>query len=444
MPRPPEGRPARGAAPAYHPGVTTPVARRGLDVAAVRDHFPALGRRTGSLPIAFLDGPAGTQLPRECIDAMTDHLRRSTSNHGGAFATSRETDALIADARSGMADFLGAHEADEIVFGPNMTTLTFGLSRAMGRELRPGDEVVLTRMEHDANLAPWLALAEERDLRVRWLEVRPGDATLDLDPLVELVSERTRLVAVGLASNVVGTINDVGRVIEVAHAAGALVFVDAVHAAPHIPIDVATLRADLLVCSPYKFYAPHLGVLYGRRELLERLRPYRVRPAGDRIPGSWETGTQGHEGMAGLLGTLEYLVALGRAYGNPMGDGRRDALRAAMSAIHAYERELAAPLLAGLSSLDRVEVFGITDPARADERVPTVSFRIAGIQPSTVADHLASRAINSWSGDMYAPELMKSLGVDDVGGVIRIGLVHYNTADEVERLMTALAELLTG
>jgi cysteine desulfurase family protein (TIGR01976 family) len=425
--------------------VTTPVARRGLDVDAVRNHFPSLGRTIDGEPVAFLDGPAGTQLPRECISAMTDYLHRSNANHGGAFDASRETDALIADARWAMADLIGAHEPEEIAFGPNMTTITFAVSRAIGRDLQPGDELLLTRMEHDANLAPWLAVAHERDLRVRWLEVRREDATLDLDALEEVLNERTRLVAIGLASNAVGTINDVGRVIEAAHAQRAMVFVDAVHAAPHLPIDVANLQADLLVCSPYKFYAPHLGVLYGRREHLERLRPYRVRPAGPALPGAWETGTQSHEALAGLLGTIDYLASLGRAYGSTAAtDDRRDALRAALSAIHAYERQLVRPLLDGLLGLRGVNVHGITDVARDDERVPTVAFRVDGVHPDRVAEHLASRAVNVWSGDMYAPELMRALGLDDSGGVVRAGLVHYNTRGEIDRLLDGVAALLGG
>jgi cysteine desulfurase family protein (TIGR01976 family) len=423
--------------------VTTPVARRGLDVAAVRAHFPALERTIDGQQVAFLDGPAGTQLPRECISAMTDYLHRSNANHGGAFAASRETDALIAEARAAMADLLGAHEADEITFGPNMTTITFALSRAIARDLRPGDELMLTRMEHDANLAPWLAIAAERDLSVRWLEVRAEDATLDLDALDRTVNERTKLVAVGLASNAVGTINDVGRVIEAAHAHRAMVFVDAVHAAPHLPIDVANLQADLLVCSPYKFYAPHLGVLYGRREHLERLRSYRVRPSGGQIPAAWETGTQSHEALAGLLGTVDYLAALGRAYGSTAPeDDRRGALGAAMSAIRSYERDLVRPLLEGLLGLRGVTVLGVTDPARGEERVPTVAFRVDGVHPDRVAQHLAQHAINAWSGDMYAPELMRALGVDDAGGVVRVGLVHYNTRDEIDRLVAAVAMLI--
>lgn len=422
--------------------MTTPIAQSGLNVAAVRDHFPSLARTIDGRPIAYLDGPGGTQVPRACSDAMVAYLERSNANHGGAFATAIETEELLHEAHAAAADFLGAHEPEEIAFGPNMTTLTFSVSRAIARELRAGDEVVVTRLDHDANVAPWLAIAEDRGATVRWLDIRPDDCTLDLDPLETIVGERTRVVAVGLASNAVGTINDVGRIVEIAHAYGALVFVDAVHAAPHLPIDVASMRADLLACSPYKFYGPHLGILYGRRELLERLRAYRVRPAGEALPGKWETGTQNHEALAGLLGTFEYLSSLGRAYGGAhRDDGRRKALQAAMGTIHAYERGLIGPLLDGLAGVPGLRIYGMTDPARFADRVPTVAFTIRGLHPRRIAEHLALRAINAWDGNYYAIELLSRLGLDDAGGTLRVGLVHYNTLGEIDRLVEALHEL---
>jgi cysteine desulfurase family protein (TIGR01976 family) len=422
--------------------VTTPIAQSGLDAAAVRDHFPSLARTIAGRQVAYLDGPGGTQVPRECTDAIVAYLEQSNANHGGAFAASIETDELLHEVHAATADFLGAHEPEEVAFGPNMTTLTFALSRAIGRELRAGDEIVVTRLDHDANVAPWLAVAEERGATVRWLDIRTDDCTLDLDALESIVGERTRVVAVGLASNAVGTVNDVGRVVEVAHAYGALVFVDAVHAAPHLPIDVASLRADLLACSPYKFFGPHLGVLYGRRDLLQRLRAYRVRPAGEALPGKWETGTQNHEALAGLLGTFDYLASLGRAYGGAVREeGRRAALRAAMSTIRAYERGLIGPLLEGLASIPGLKVYGVTDPSRRGERVPTVAFTLRGLHPRRIAEYLASQAISAWDGNYYAIELLQRLGLDDSGGTLRIGLVHYNTTNEVERLVTALHEL---
>ena len=424
--------------------VTTPVARRGLDPAAVRAHFPALERLHHGRPVAYLDGPGGTQVPRACIDAISAHLAAGTANTHGAFAASSETDALVADAHAATADFLGAHDPAEIVFGPNMTTLTLALSRALGRDLRPGDEVVVTRLDHDANVAPWLAVAADRGAIVRWVDVDERDCTLDLDGLADVLSGRTRIVAFGLASNAVGTLTDAGRAIELAHAAGAVAYVDAVHAAPHLPINVSDLRADFLACSPYKFFAPHLGALYGRRELLERLSAYRVRPAGDDLPGKWETGTQTHELLAGLLGTYDYLASLGRAYGAAPRDGdRRTALRAAMASIHEYERGLIGTVLEGLASLRGLRIYGITDPDRLAERVPTVAFTLAGHHPRAVAEHLATRGISAWDGDYYAYELIRRLGLADQGGMVRIGLVHYNTKAEAERLVDALGELVT-
>ena len=422
--------------------MTTLRERHGIDVDAVRDHFPSLSREIDGRQVVYLDGPGGTQVPRECIAAITTYLERSNANHGGAFTASVETDALVDDAHAAGADFVGAHDPDEIVFGPNMTTLTLSISRAIGRELRPDDEIVLTRLDHDANVAPWLAVAEERGAKVRWLEVDEVDCTLDLAELERVVGPRTRVVAIGLASNAVGTINDVSRAVSIAHSAGALTYIDAVHAGPHLPIDVSSLRADFLVCSPYKFFAPHLGMLYGRREHLERLRAYRVRPAGDSPPGKFETGTQNHEGLAGLLGSFEYLASLGRAYGAaPPDASRREALSAAMRAIRRYERGLIGPLIAGLQGVAGLRIRGITDPARLDERVPTVAFTMEGFHPRQIAEHLASHAISAWDGDYYAWELIRALGLAETGGMLRVGLVHYNTAEEIGALTAALQEL---
>ena len=424
--------------------MTTPVARRRLDVAAVRDHFPSLSRTIDGRSVAYLDGPGGTQVPRETIDAMGAYLTASNANSHGAFAASRETDLVLTDVHAAAADFLGAHDPDEIVFGPNMTTLTFALSRAIALDLAPGDEIVVTRLDHDANVAPWLTAAEDRGAVMRWIDIDEADCTLRYDQLEAAVGPRTRVVAVGLASNAVGTVNDVGRIAQIAHAAGALVFVDAVHGAPHLPIDVRSMQVDFLACSPYKFFAPHLGLLYGRREHLERLVAYRVRPAGDELPGKWETGTQNHEALAGLLGTFAYLEALGRAYGGATADAdRRTSLRAAMGAIRERERGLIGPLLEGLSSVPGLDIRGITDPARLDERVPTVAFTLDGHTPRQVAEHLAQRAIATWDGDYYAYELIRRLGLAEAGGMVRVGLVHYNTGEEIDRLVDALRELAT-
>lgn len=412
-----------------------------LDIDALRDHFPSLSRTIDGRSIAYLDGPGGTQVPRECITAMAAYLERSNANHGGVFTASVETDALLHEVHAAGADFVGAHDPDEIAFGPNMTTLTFAVSRAIGRDLAPGDEIVVTRLDHDANVAPWLAMAEDRGAIVRWVELADDGANLDLDSLDSVLSARTKVVAVGLASNALGTITDVGRVVETAHAVGAIAYVDAVHAAPHLPIDVAALQADLLVCSPYKFFAPHLGMLYGRRDLLERLQAYRVRPAGGDLPGKWEVGTQSHESLAGLLGSFGYLESLGSTYGDVTGDDRRGRLRAAMSAIREHERRLSHGTLERLASVDGLHLYGVTDPVRIDERVPTFSFRLAGHHARDVARHLAERAISVWDGDFYAWELVQALGLADVGGLVRIGLVHYNTLEEVDRLVSALGEL---
>ena len=414
----------------------------GLDVPALRDHFPALRRSIDGRTVAHLDGPGGTQVPTECLDAMRAYLERSNANHGGAFVASVETDAMLAEAHAAGADFLGAHDPNEIAFGPNMTTLTFALSRAIGRDLGPGDEIVVTRLDHDANVAPWLAMAEDRGVTVRWLELAEDRASLDLDRLDEVVRPRTRVVAIGLASNALGTVTDVGRVIEATHAVGAVAYVDAVHAAPHVPIDVAALHADLLVVSPYKFFAPHLGMLYGRRDLLERLGAYRVRPAGDALPGKWEVGTQNHEALAGLLGTFAYLEGIGVAYGRARADApRRDRLRAAMAAIHVHERQLSIGTLERLQSVPGLRLHGIGDPKRVGERVPTFSITLDGHAPASIARHLASHAISTWDGDFYAWELVRALGLNDAGGLLRIGLVHYNTLEEVDRLVAALGEL---
>ncbi|MDQ3689051.1 MAG: cysteine desulfurase-like protein [Chloroflexota bacterium] len=416
--------------------------RRGLDVAAVRDHFPSLGRELDGQPVAYLDGPGGTQVPRECISAMTAYLERSNANHGGAFTASIETDALLDEIHAAGADFLGAHDPAEIAFGPNMTTITFSVSRALGRDLRAGDEIVVSRLDHDANVAPWLAVAGDRGATVRWLELGSDNATVDLDGLDSVLSARTRIVAVGFASNALGTVTDVGRVIEAAHAVGAIAYIDAVHAAPHLPIDVSILRADLLVTSPYKFFAPHLGMLYGRRDLLERLDAYRVRPAGAALPGKLEVGTQNHESLAGLLGTFSYLEALGAAYGEVADRaGRRGRLQAAMSAIHLHERTMSVEVMERLSSVPGLRLYGIDDPSRVAERAPTFAFTLTDHDPRAIAEHLARRAISTWDGDFYAWELIRALGLDEAGGLLRVGLVHYNTLDEVDRLQDALLEL---
>src|SRR5919202_5006112 len=380
-----------------------------LDIAAVRSRFSALQR-----PLAFFDGPGGTQTPDEVIDAIADYLRESNANVGGPFETSVRSDALVADARATAARFLGC-AAEAIVFGANMTTLNFGLSRAAAREWREGDEILVTRLDHDANVAPWLELAHDLGLVVRFADIRE-DTTLDLDGLAAQLSERTRVVAFPWASNAVGTLVDVAKVADLAHDAGALAWVDAVHYAPHGPIDVAAVGADVLICSPYKFYGPHLGLAFGRAELLERWRPYKVRPSAmEPLGHRFETGTLAHELLAGFVAAVEYLRSLG------------------WDAIVAHERDLGERLLARLP--ERCRLYGLPT---MDGRVATFAFTVDGIAPADVAARLGDRGYAVWSGDYYAVEVMKRLGLED-GGAVRAGIVHYNTAEEVDGLLEALA-----
>jgi cysteine desulfurase family protein (TIGR01976 family) len=381
-----------------------------FDVAAVRARFSALDRQ-----IAFFDAAGGTQTPDEVIAAIASYLRESNANTGGPFETSRRTDALIADARLAAAELLGCN-AGEVVFGANMTTLNFALTRAVARELAGGDEIIVTRLDHDANVAPWLELGRDLGLIVRFAEVRVEDCTLDLGDLESLLSERTRVVAFPWASNAVGTLVDVERVSALAHDAGALAWVDAVHYAPHGPIDVAGVGADVLICSPYKFCGPHLGLAFVRAELLETWRPYKVRPAPDTLGSSLETGTLPHELLAGFVAAVDYLASLG------------------WDAIVAHERRLGERLLDGLPPSCRL--YGL---ATMDGRVPTFAFTVEGRSPRVAAERLAERRIAVWHGDYYAVEIMKRLGLPD--GAVRAGIVHYNTEEEVDRLLTALAEL---
>ena len=411
-----------------------------FDLTWIRAQFPALAQEVNGHPAVFFDGPGGTQVPQRVIDAVADYLIHHNANTHGAFATSRRTDETIDAARAAMADFLGC-AADEVIFGPNMTTLTFAISRAFGRDIRPGDEIVLTRLDHDANVAPWKAL-EEQGAIIRMVDIDTEECTLDMADMARAIGPRTKLVAVGYASNAVGTINDVATITQMAHAVGALVYIDAVHYAPHGPIDVQALDCDFLACSPYKFFAPHMGVLYGKREHLARLRPYKVRPASDDVPDRWETGTKNHEGLAGVTAAIEYLAELGQRI--KPATTRRAALVQAMEAIKAYERGLSEQLIAGLLAIPGLTFYGISDPARFDMRTPTVAVRLAGRTPRELADALGRRGIFCWDGNYYAINLTERLGVESDGGMLRIGLVHYNTAEEIELLLEALNELRIG
>jgi cysteine desulfurase family protein (TIGR01976 family) len=409
-----------------------------LDIEWVRQQFPSLKQTVGGQQAVFFDAPGGTQVPQRVIDAVANYLSTSNANTCGAFLTSARTDQLIADARAAMADFLNC-DADEVVFGPNMTTLTLALSRAIGRELKSGDELLVTCLDHDANVSPWVSL-EERGAKVRTADIKPGDCTLDMFDLSAKIRRSTRVVAVGWAANAVGTINDVGEAVRLAHASGAMAFIDAVHYAPHGPIDVRALDCDFLVCSAYKFFAPHLGILYGKREQLQRLRPYKLRASSEQLPDRWETGTQNHEGLAGLIAAIDYIAELGRRQ-DPAAASRRDAILAAYKAIRQHEQELTAQLITGLLAIPGLTFYGIRDLARLDQRTPTVAVRMEGQTPRELATKLGERGIFTWDGNYFAINLTERLGVETSGGMLRIGLTHYNTAEEVERLLEELRRL---
>ena len=412
-----------------------------IDLSWVRSQFPALNQTVNGHPAAFLDGPGGTQVPQRVIDAISDYLRRNNANTCGAYQTSRNTDAMIAGARSAMADFLGC-DADEVVFGFNMTSLTYAMSRAIGRELEPGDEIVLTYLDHDANFSPWRAL-EERGVNLRVVEVNKADCTLDMTDLARKINTHTKLVAVGYASNAVGTINNVREVVRLAKSAGALTYIDAVHYAPHGPIDVHALDCDFLVCSTYKFFGPHMGVLYGKRDHLTRLHPYKVRANTNKIPNCWEWGTLNHECIAGITACVDYIADLGRR-ANPSAKNRRAAILSAYELIHQHERSLLEKLIAGLPTLPGAKIYGITDPKRFDDRCPTVAVRIDGHTPLELADKLGDRGFFTWDGNYYAINLSEQLDVEKEGGFLRIGLAHYNTPEEVDRLLAALGEIVAA
>jgi cysteine desulfurase family protein (TIGR01976 family) len=421
--------------------MSTPVlqeaASKPLDSAWVRAQFPSLKLQVNGQPAAFLDGPAGTQVPRQVMDAVQNYFLTANANTCGAFATSRANDAMIAAARGAMADFFHC-DKDEVVFGQNMTTITFALARAIGRELKPGDEIVVTTLDHDANVAPWRAL-EEKGVVLRQVDIREADCTLDLDDLKRKITARTKLVAVGYASNAVGTINPVAEITELAHRAGAMMFIDAVHYAPHGAIDVRALDCDFLVCSPYKFFGPHMGTLYGKRERLLQFQPYKVRPATDALPDRWETGTQVQELIAGIGAAVDYLAELGRRQDASAQD-RRSALLAAYRATRQHETALLGRLIEGLLPIPKLQFFGIRDAKHFHERCSTISIRIGEHNPTEIAKFLGDRGIFTWDGNYYALNLSERLGVEQKGGFLRIGLVHYNTAEEVDRLLVALRE----
>ena len=416
-----------------------------LDSALIRSQFPSLDR-----PAIFFDNPGGTQIARSSAERIQRYLLECNANHEGAFATSRQSDAILDEAHAAMADFLNAARPEEIIFGANMTTLTLHISRSLARQLKPGDEIVVTRLDHDANISPWLLVAEDRGCKVTWIDFDPQDCTLKLDEFEQALERKPRIVAFGYASNAVGTINPVRKITEMAHAAGALVYVDAVQYAPHGPIDVQALGVDFLVCSSYKFFGPHAGILYGRYELLEQLKAYKVRPAPNSLPGKFETGTQNHEGIAGVLGALEYFEWLGKTFGAGQEEGlrergysgRRLELKKGLTALRAYEFELSRALLATLGQVPGLHLYGLAEPRKLDQRVPTFSFTLEGKQPRAVAEALAGAGIYVWDGNYYALAVTERLGVEASGGMVRVGAVHYNTLEEVARLGEVLKSIL--
>lgn len=408
----------------------------------LRSRFPGLRRSLAGRACVFADAPAGTQVPEEVIEAMGGYLRHSNANLGGAFATSRESELVVDEARLAAADLLGC-DATEVAFGPNTTTLILGLSRAIGRHLGQGDEIVVTVLDHDANVAPWLAVAEDTGAAIRWVDVREDDCALDLASVERALGPRTRVVAFTLASNALGTITDAEALVHrVRSETQALIVADAVHLAPHRGIDVRALDVDFLFVSAYKFFGPHLGAMFGRAEQLERWRPYKVRPAPDTVPDRWETGTQSHEALAGFTAAVDYLS---RVSGEPAeGTGRRDALLASLGAVAGYEAGLSRRFLEGIAGVPGARLFGVSDPSRAAERVPTFALRLGDRHPRDVAEHLGERGVFVWDGNYYAQAIMERLGLEETGGAVRIGFCHYHTADDVDRVLEELAALAAG
>jgi cysteine desulfurase family protein (TIGR01976 family) len=411
---------------------------RKLDLDWVRQQFPSLCHTVNGQPAVFFDAPGGTQVPQRVIDAIAEYLSKWNANLGGAFLTSQRSELIVEQAHQAMADFLNC-APDEIVFGANMTTLTFALSRAIGRDLKSGDELLVTCLDHDANVSPWVCL-EDRGAKVRTADIKPADCTLDMFDLQAKIRRSTRLVAVGWAANAVGTINDVQEAIRLAHDVGAMTFIDAVHYAPHGLIDVKAIDTDFLACSSYKFFGPHQGILYGKREQLLRLRPYKLRVCSEKLPDRWETGTQNHECMAGVTAAVDYIAEVGRHHSSEV-HTRREAIVAAYEVIQQHEREVAEHLINGLLTIPSLTFYGITDPARFDQRTPTVAIRLEGYTPRELAAQLGERGIFTWDGNYYAINLAERLGVQQSGGMLRVGLAHYNTAEEVDRLLVELHAL---
>jgi len=413
-----------------------------LDSKLIRQQFPSLNR-----PAIFFDNPGGTQIAKQSLERINRYLIECNANHEGAFATSIASDAVLDEAHRAMADFYNAASPEEIIFGNNMTTLTLHMSRSISREWKEGDEIVVTRLDHDANVTPWVLAAQDRGVKVNWVDFDVEDGTLKLDDLQKALQRKPRLLAVGYASNSLGTINPLEKIIKMAHDAGTLVYVDAVQYAPHGPIDVQKLDCDFLVSSAYKFFGTHAGILYGKHDLLENLFAYKVRPATNKLPGKFETGTQNHEAIAGVLGAIEYFEWIGKEFGHEHAEGlstyegRRLELKKGMTAIHTHELELGRALLSALGSVPRLHVYGLTDENRLHDRVATFSFRLEGMHPRSVAEKLAQEGIYVWDGNYYALNVSERLGVEESGGMVRVGAAHYNTLEEVERLKETLMKI---
>lgn len=420
-----------------------------MAVSHIRTGFPALQQTVDGSPVIFFDSPGGSQIHGSAIEAMQRYLVAMNSNAHGVFSHSVRTDEITYEARIALADFLNAPRPEEIVFGPNMTTLSFRISQAVGRTMKPGDEIVVTKLDHDANISPWLAL-RENGIIVRFVDFDPQDCTLDMAGMEQAINRNTKVVAVGYASNSLGTINQVKLVTEMAHEMGAWVFIDAVHYAPHGPIDVVELGCDFLACSAYKFFGPHLGVLYGRYELLDRLPALKVTPAGDFPPEKFETGTNNFEGISGTAAAIDYLASVGDSFGAEFKQeframtGRRKSLKAGMYSIRDYEKQLCRELLTGIAQIPGIQVYGICDLEKLDQRVPTVSFTMQGLSPREVAFRLNEKNIFVWDGHFYAVAAVERLGLQKRGGLVRVGICHYNTKREVEILVESLGEISRG
>ena len=414
------------------------------NIQLIRQQFPSLNR-----PAAFLDNPAGTQISKQSLERINRYLLECNANHEGLFETSRKSDEILHEAHAAMADFLNAARPEEIIFGNNMTTLTLHMSRSLARNLQPGDNILVTRLDHDANISPWMLIAEDKGCNLIWVDIDVEQGTLDLDDFAKALERKPKIAAFGYASNLLGTINPVKKLIRMAKDAGAIVYVDAVQYAPHGPIDVQDLDCDFLVCSSYKFFGPHAGALYGKYDLLDGLKAYKVRPAANDLPYKFETGTQNHEGIAGVLGALEYFEWLGAEFGGEFAttwkeagfSGRRLLYKQSMSAIREYEFQLSGALIGVIESVPGTRIYGVTDTNRLDERVPTVSFRMEGKDPAKVADAIGNQGIYVWNGHNYALAIVERMGLLEAGGMIRVGPVHYNTVEEIERFGEVLKQI---